>query len=220
LEFGGTGHQSKQRGTTSGIKVSLCVGAVWKDGRDQPKIVKRKSKKEKGKALAEPKLAPPNGKKCKRVCYTKDQMATDALAKAIELSLKAGYTPSQELLKFRGVNPKEEEEVTMGMDNLDNLGYGEKESPHEEEPYEEEPLYEEGPSKPKVRTPHIASFATFNTTPPQEADKDKEAGGEEKEEATMDDTDEEQQEEGETRSGRSRLKCLTPKRRGTSKCTP
>jgi len=146
-------------------------------------------------------------------------MATDALAKAIELSLKAGYTPSQELLKFRGVNPKEEEEVTMGMDNLDNPGYGEKESPHEEEPYEEEPFYEEGPSKPGVRTPHIASFATFNTTPPQEANENKEVGDKEKEEATMDEADEEQQQEGETRSGRSCLKCLTPKRRGTSKRT-
>jgi hypothetical protein len=71
------------------------------------------------------------------------------LAKAVELSLKVGHTHSQELLKLAGVIPKEEEEVAMGMDNLDDLGYSEKESPHEEERYKEEPLYEEGSSNPK-----------------------------------------------------------------------
>jgi hypothetical protein len=75
-------------------------------------------------------------------------LATDALAKAVELSLKVGHIPSQKLLKFTRVITEEGEEVAMGMDNPDNPSYNEKESPHEEEPYKEEPLYEEGSSEP------------------------------------------------------------------------
>jgi hypothetical protein len=84
----------------------------------------------------------------------------DALAKAIELSLNASHTPSQKLLKLMRIIPEEEEKVAMGMDNPNNSYYDEKESLHEEEPYEE------GPLELGVRTPHIASFATFHTTPP------------------------------------------------------
>jgi hypothetical protein len=58
-------------------------------------------------------------------------MATVALAKAVELSFNTCRTPFQELLKFAGIIPEEEEEVAMGMDNPDNLGYGKKESLHE-----------------------------------------------------------------------------------------
>jgi hypothetical protein len=188
--------------------------------RDQHKTIKWKSKKEKGKAPMEPELAPLNGKKSKRVCYTKDQMAMDTLAKAIKLSLKASHTPSQELLKFVRIILEEEEEVAMGMDNPDNLGCNEKESPREEEPHEEEPIYEEGPLETRVKTLHIASSATFDTTPPQEVDEDKERGDGEEEEAAMDEANEEQQEEGETRSGKSCSKYLTSERRGTSKCSP
>jgi hypothetical protein len=61
---------------------------------DQPETIERKSKKEKGKALLELKRAPSNGKKFKRVCYTKDQMVIDTLAKAIEFSIKVDRTPS------------------------------------------------------------------------------------------------------------------------------
>jgi hypothetical protein len=45
----------------------------------------------------------------------------------------------------------------------------------------------------KVRTPHITSFATFNTTLPKEANEEKEGGDiEEEEAAAMDEADEEQ----------------------------
>jgi hypothetical protein len=84
--------------------------------RDRPETIKRKSKKEKGKAPMELELAPPSGKKSKRAHYTKFQMVMDALVKVVELSLKVGYTPFQKLLKFTRVIPKEEEKVAMGMD--------------------------------------------------------------------------------------------------------
>ncbi|CAM6020364.1 unnamed protein product [Sphagnum balticum] len=132
---------------------------------DQPKTVKWKSKKEKGKAPTEPELAPPNGKKSKRVT-TK------------------------------------------------------RKAPREEEPHEEEPIYEEGPLETRVKTLHIASSATFDTTPPQEVDEDKERGDGEEEEAAMDEANEEQQEEGKTRSRKSCSKYLTSERRGTSKHSP
>jgi hypothetical protein len=106
---------------------SLCRHGL-KDGRGgcQLEIVKRKSKRENGKALVEPELAPSSGKKSKRVRHTNDQMTTNALAKVVELSLKVGRTPSQELLKFLGIILEEEEEVAMGMDNLDDLGHRER----------------------------------------------------------------------------------------------
>jgi hypothetical protein len=67
---------------------------------DQPETIKRKSKKEKGKALLELKSAPSSGKKFKRACYTKDQMVIDTLAKEIEFSIKVNCTPSQEFLPY------------------------------------------------------------------------------------------------------------------------
>jgi hypothetical protein len=153
----------------------------------QLEIVKKKSKKEKGKALVEPKFAPMNGKKSKRARCTKDQVVVDTLVKAIELSLNARHTPSQKLLKFTGIIPKEEEEVAMGMDNPNDPYYDEKEIPHEEKP-----LYEEGPLELGVKTPHIASFATFNITPPQEVDKEDEGGDKKEENAAMDEANEEE----------------------------
>jgi hypothetical protein len=180
---------------------------------DQPKTIKRKSKKENDKAPVELELAPPSGMKFKRVRCTKDQMAMDALVKKMELSLKVGCTPSQELLKSAGVIPKEEGELAMGMDNPTNLDCRERENFHEDKP-----PYEEAPSELGVKTPHIVSFTIFNTPLPQE-EKEEERGGrdEEEEELTMDEADEEERKEGETRSGRSRLECFTPERGGTSK---
>jgi hypothetical protein len=64
------------------------------EARDQPKIVKRKSKKENGKALVEPEPTLPSGKKSKRVHRIKDQMVVDDLAKAVEFSIKVSHTPS------------------------------------------------------------------------------------------------------------------------------
>jgi hypothetical protein len=114
-------------------------------------------------------------------------MTMSVLGKVMELSVKACYTPFQELLKFVKMIPKKEEEVAMGMDNCNDLDYYERESLHEEEP-----LYEEGPLESKVKTLHIASFAASNTIPPQE-EKEKEKGGdEEKEEVAMDKADEEE----------------------------
>ncbi len=140
---------------------------------DQPKSIKRKSKKENGKASVELVLAPSSGKKSKRVRCTKDQMAVNALAKVVELSLKVGRTPSQELLKFVGVGPEEEEKVVMGMDDPNDLDYCERESFPEEEP-----LYEEGPLELGVETPHIFSSVTFNTPPPPlEEEKRRRRGG-------------------------------------------
>jgi hypothetical protein len=92
------------------IRASLYVGTVWKitgEG-DQPKTIKRKSKKEKGKAPVEQELAPLNEKKSKKVHCTNDQMAMNTLAKVVELSLKLNRTPSQELLKLMGVIPKKD----------------------------------------------------------------------------------------------------------------
>jgi hypothetical protein len=80
-------------------------------------------------------------------------MAPNALVKVVELSLKVGRTPFQELLKFVGVILEEEEEVAMGMDNPNDPDYHEKESLHEEEL-----LYEEGPLKSRLKTPHIVPF--------------------------------------------------------------
>lgn len=67
---------------------------------DQPETIKRKSKKEKGKALLELRSTLSNGKKFKRACYTKDQMVIDTLAKAIEFSIKVNLTPSQVFLPY------------------------------------------------------------------------------------------------------------------------
>jgi hypothetical protein len=122
---------------------------------DQPETIKKKPKKEKRKASVQLELAPSNGKKSKTVRCTKDQMVANALAKVVKLSLKVGCTPFQELLKFAGVIPKEEEEVAMGMDNPNDLDYWERESLHEEEPF-----YEEGPLKPGVNFSHCV-FCNF-----------------------------------------------------------
>jgi hypothetical protein len=158
---------------------------------DQPKTVKRKSKKEKDKASMGLELALLSGKKSKRVCHTKDQMAANALANVVELSLKIGYTPFQKLLKLVGVISEEEEEVAMGMDNPNDLDYYERENLHEEKPYEEEPFYEEGPSELGLKIPHIVCFVAFDTTPPQEEEEEEEEGGDkEEEEAAMDKVDE------------------------------
>jgi hypothetical protein len=144
-------------------------------------------------------------------------MTTDALGKVVELSIKASCNLFQKLLKFMRVIPKEEEEVAMGMDNRNDLDYHKRESLHEDEP-----LYEEGPLEPEVKTFHLVSSATSNTILPQE-EKEKEKdkrGDEEKEEVAMDKADEEEREEGKTRTRRSHLEHLTPKRGGTSKRSP
>jgi hypothetical protein len=126
-----------------------------------------KSKKENDKALLELELAFLSGKKSKRMCHTNDQMAVNALVKIVELSLKVGRTPSQELSKFVGVILEEEEEVAMGMDNPNDADYHERESLHEEEF-----LYEEGPLKPRLKTPHIVPSVASNTTPPKEEEEE------------------------------------------------
>jgi hypothetical protein len=135
----------------------------------QPETVKMKSKKENDKALVELELALLSGKKSKRMCHTNDQMAANALVKIMELSLKVGRTPSQELLKFVGVIPEEEEEVAMGMDNPNDSDYHEKESLHEEELF-----YEEGPLKSRLKTPHIVPFVASNTIPLEEEEEEEE----------------------------------------------
>jgi hypothetical protein len=77
---------------------------------DQLEFGRKKSKKEKGKALVESKFILPSGKKSsKRVCRTKEQMVADALVKVVELTMKASCTPSQELLKFMGIIREGEE---------------------------------------------------------------------------------------------------------------
>jgi hypothetical protein len=126
-----------------------------------------KSKKENDKALVELELALLSGKKSKRMCHTNDQMAANALVKIMELSLKVGRTPSQELLKFVGVIPEEEEEVGMG--NPNDPDYHEKESLHEEELF-----YEEGPLKSRLKTPHIVPFVASNTIPLEEEEEEEE----------------------------------------------
>lgn len=81
----------------------------------------------------EPELALSSGNKPKRTHCTKDQMITNALGKIVELFVKVGCTPFQELLKFTRVILEKEEEVAMGMDNCNELDYHKRESLHEEE---------------------------------------------------------------------------------------
>jgi hypothetical protein len=163
----------------------------------------------------EPELALSSGNKPKRMHCTKDQMTTDALGKIVELFVKVGCTPFQKLLMFTKVIPEEEEEVAMGMDYRNELDYRKRENLHEEEL-----LYEDGPFELEVKTTHITSSVASNTTPPQ-MEREKEKGGdEEKEAVAMDEVDEKEQKEGKVRSERSHLQHLTPKRGGTSKCSP
>jgi len=79
----------------------------------------------------------------------------ECLGKSSGAFPKDNLHPFQELLKFVGVIPKEEEEVAMGMDNPNDLDYRERENLHEEEPF-----YEEGPLEPGVNFSHCV-FCNF-----------------------------------------------------------